>query len=85
MLHQITTKRFFFKLFLTPLRIEAFDILPSTFEDRKIGWLKIIVSVSPCAPKNSSKGKCNFARRPRDPDGDMETRVGSPFFKGRKA
>ena len=51
MLHQITTKRFFFKLFLTPLRIEAFGVLPSTFEDRKIGWLRMIVSVSPCAPK----------------------------------
>jgi hypothetical protein len=51
MLHQVTTKRFFFKLFLTPLRIEAFDIFPSVFEKRKIGWLKIIVSVSPCPPK----------------------------------
>lgn len=51
MLHQITTKKFFFKLFLTPIRIEAFDVFPSAFEDRKIGWLKIIVSVSPCAPK----------------------------------
>jgi hypothetical protein len=51
MLHQITTKRFFFKLFLTPLLIESFDVYPSVFEKRKIGWLKIIVSVSPCAPK----------------------------------
>ena len=51
MLHQITTKRFFFTLFLAPLRIEAFGVLPSVFEKRKIGWLKIIVSVSPCAPK----------------------------------
>ena len=51
MLHQVTTKRFFFKLFLTPFRIEAFGIFPSVFEKRKIGWLKIIVSVSPCAPK----------------------------------
>jgi hypothetical protein len=51
MLYQITTKRFFFRLFLTPLRIEAFDVLPSVFEKRKIGWLKIIVSVSPCAAK----------------------------------
>ncbi|OPY78426.1 MAG: HD domain protein [Syntrophorhabdus sp. PtaU1.Bin153] len=51
MLYQITTKKFFFKLFLTPFKIEAFDVFPSIFEDRKIGWLKIIVNVSPCAPK----------------------------------
>jgi hypothetical protein len=51
MLHQIATKKFFFKLFLTPLKIEAFDVFPSTFEERKVGWLKMIVSVSPCTPK----------------------------------
>lgn len=51
MLYQIATKKFFFKLFLTPLKIEAFDVFPSIFEDRKVGWLKIIVSVSQCAPK----------------------------------
>lgn len=48
-LYQITTKKFFFKLFLTPLKIEAFDVFPSIFEDRKIGWLKIITSVVPAA------------------------------------
>jgi hypothetical protein len=51
MLHQITTKKFFFKLFLTPLRIEAFDVYPSVFEKRKIGLLKIIVGVSPLTRK----------------------------------
>lgn len=51
MLYQITTTKFFFKLFLTPLKIEASDIYPSTFEERKVGWLKIIVSVVPYVPK----------------------------------
>ena len=35
MLHQITTKRFFFKLFLTPLRIEAFDVFPSRIREEE--------------------------------------------------
>jgi hypothetical protein len=51
MLHQIATKKFFFRLFLTPLKIEAFDVFPSIFEKRKIGWLKMIVSVSQCESK----------------------------------
>ena len=50
MLYQITTKKFFFKLFLTPLKIESFDIYPSVFEERKVGWLKIVASVSPRTP-----------------------------------
>ena len=41
----IDVGRFSFKMFLTPIKIEFFPNMPSYYDSRKIGWLKIIKSI----------------------------------------
>ena len=49
--YRITTGRLSFTQFLSPLKVEAFAVYPSVFEQRKVCWLKIITSVSPSPPR----------------------------------
>lgn len=41
----IDVGRFSFKMFLTPINIEFFPNMPSYYDSKKIGWLKIIKSI----------------------------------------
>ena len=49
--YRIRTDKPSFSQLLTPVKVESFDTYPSVFEQRKVGWLKIILSVSPSTPR----------------------------------
>ena len=53
--YRINTLKFSFCLFLTPIKIEAFNIMPSLLEARKVGWVKIISAVKPSTKESKYK------------------------------